>query len=71
MLGKKIKITNELFAKLEQAAQLSRCSSTEEFALSVLETEANRVINSSKQQEMSPEEIKAIENQLQGLGYIE
>lgn len=71
MFGKKIKLTPELFAKLEKASIIARCSSMEEFALGVLETEADRVINSGQQKDMSPEEIQAIENQLKGLGYLE
>lgn len=69
--GKKIKISDELYAKLEVAASIARCSSVEEFIMSVLETEADRVNQSGQQKDMTPEEIQAIENQLKGLGYLE
>lgn len=71
MFGKKLKISPELFAKLEQASVIARCATVEEFAASILETEADRVIQSGQQKEMTPEEVKAIENQLRGLGYLE
>lgn len=71
MFGKKIKLSDELYAKLEKAAGIARCSSVEELVVSLLETEADRLIQSSGSKEMSDAEVKAIENQLKGLGYLE
>lgn len=71
MFLKKLKISAELLAKLEQAALAARCTTWEEFANQVLNTEADRIIQSTQSKDLSKDEVQAIENQLRGLGYLE
>ena len=58
----KIKISNELFAKVKKVAELAGYSSVDEFVSHALEKEVAKLEGSD-----SEEEIK---KKLQGLGYI-
>ncbi|MCB1194730.1 hypothetical protein KDK77_00970 [bacterium] len=69
MLGPKIKITKELLEKVKLAAELSGCSSTDEFIANVLEREADKINNQAKKQQA--EDSAVIKNRLKGLGYID
>lgn len=71
MFKKKLVIPDELHAKLEKAAAIARCASWEELAQQILETEVARIMQNSNTNELSKEEVQAIENQLRGLGYLE
>lgn len=62
MLGPKIKVSNELYAKLNKYAELAGYSSVDEFVIHTLEKEVAQL-----DQEDNEEEIK---KKLQGLGYI-
>ena len=71
MFGSKIKVEPRILDKVRVAANIAGASSVEEFAASILEAEADRVIASTKKKEASAEEIEQIANQLKGLGYLE
>ncbi len=62
MFGPKVKLSNELYAKLKKYADLAGYSSVEEFVTHTLEKEVAQF-----EQGDSEEDIKA---KLQGLGYI-
>jgi hypothetical protein len=62
MFGRKVKLSNELYAKAKSCAELAGYSSVEEFVTHVLEKELAQL-----EQGDSEEEIK---KKLQGLGYI-
>jgi len=66
VFGRKLAIENELFEKLKKCAESGGYSSTEEFALHVLEKEVDRILGGGGE---SDEEI--IKKRLQGLGYID
>lgn len=72
MLGPKIKVSKNLYRKL-QAASESLGVTLEEFAGKALDDAANAVImkGSSDKKEMSKEEEDEIAEQMRGLGYIE
>lgn len=63
MFGKKIKIDNDLYARLEAAAQQAGYSSTDEFIAHALQRAVEQIDHDSDE--------KAVEDQLRGLGYIE
>ncbi len=71
MFKKSIKIDNVLFDKLTVAAQIKKCSSMEEFALQVLEAEADKVLTETAKGDLSQDQIDDITNKLKGLGYLE
>lgn len=60
----KIKIDSKLYERAKKAAEAAGYSSFEEFVSHVLEKEISQL-------ESSPEDEKAVANQLRGLGYIE
>lgn len=62
MFGPKIKLSNELYDKLKQLAELSGYSSVDEFVVHVLEKEITKV-----HQDDDEEKVK---ERLKGLGYI-
>lgn len=68
--GKKIKVTKELYARLESAAERMRCSSVEEFAAMILGREADKVL-AEDVVEVSQAEVDDIKDKLKGLGYLE
>jgi hypothetical protein len=72
MLGPKVKVSKNLYRKL-QAASEALGVTLEEFAQKSLDDAANAVIlkGSSEKKEMSKEEEEEIAQQLRGLGYIE
>lgn len=59
----KITIDNELYDRLEKAAQVAGHASTEEFIIHVLETTAPASSSSDSEEE--------VRKRLQGLGYLE
>jgi metal-responsive CopG/Arc/MetJ family transcriptional regulator len=63
VFGKKIKIDNDLYAKLEAVGQEVGYSSTDEFIVHVLQLAVERIDDDADE--------KAVEQQLRGLGYIE
>ena len=69
MLGPKIKVSKELMEKIKLAAELSGCSSPDEFITNVLERESDKINNQAKQEQTQDNEI--IKNRLKGLGYID
>lgn len=72
MFGPKIKLSKALHAKIKEAAFVSGSSSVEEFAQSVLEAEADKILNhASKTGGVSKEEVDQISKKLKGLGYLE
>ncbi len=62
MFGPKIKLSNELYEKVKQLAELSGYSSVDEFVIHVLEKEITKV-----HQDDDEEKVK---ERLKGLGYI-
>ena len=68
--GKKIKIEDDLYKKVEVAAKMLGCS-VDEFINESLIRECDKVILSSGKGEMSAEEVAKIENSLKGLGYLD
>jgi len=60
----KVKIDNKLYERAKKAAEAAGYSSFEEFVSSVIEKELALL-------EASPEDDKAVAEQLRGLGYIE
>ncbi len=70
MFGSKIKISKDLMEKIKLAAQISGCSSIDEFIANTLEQEADRINNqATTQSDKTDDEI--IKNRLKGLGYID
>lgn len=67
MFGKKIKIDDDLYQKIEKCAALAGYATADEFAVHVIEKEINRLLGSGGGS-ADEEEVK---NQLRGLGYIE
>lgn len=59
----KIKIDNNLFARLQNVAGIAGYSSVEEFVVHMIEKELEKI--------ESPDDDQAIEDRLRGLGYIE
>jgi Arc/MetJ-type ribon-helix-helix transcriptional regulator len=68
MFGQKIRISNEMMARIKDAVEKAGYSSAEEFVETALERELERVSVSSSSRSESEE---AVRKQLQGLGYIE
>jgi Arc/MetJ-type ribon-helix-helix transcriptional regulator len=68
VFGQKIKISNEMMAKIRDAVDSEGYSSIEEFVETALERELERVSVSSSNPADSED---AVRKQLQGLGYIE
>jgi hypothetical protein len=60
----KVKIDNKLYERAKKAAEAAGYSSFEEFLSSVIEKELALL-------EASPDDDKAVSEQLRGLGYIE
>ncbi len=60
----KVKIDTALYERAKKAADKAGYQSIEEFLTYVLEKELNRL-------ESSPDDTRAVEEQLRGLGYIE
>ncbi|MCX5897129.1 MAG: hypothetical protein NTY29_02930 [Proteobacteria bacterium] len=60
----KVKIDNKLYERAKKAAEAAGYSSFEEFVSSVIEKELALL-------EASPDDDKAVAEQLRGLGYIE
>ncbi len=60
----KVKIDTALYERAKKAADAAGYRSFEEFLTSVLEKELTRL-------ESSPDDSRAVEEQLRGLGYIE
>ncbi|MCX5903840.1 MAG: hypothetical protein NTV89_10325 [Proteobacteria bacterium] len=60
----KVKIDNKLYERAKKAAEAAGYSSFEEFVSSVIEKELALL-------EASPDDDKAVSEQLRGLGYIE
>jgi len=69
MFSPKLKVTKELLDKCKLAAEKLGCSSVDEFITAILEKEADKIISQSDQE--SAEDMDAIKNKLQGLGYID
>ena len=68
---KKIKIAGDLYEKLEMVAALQGCSNVEEYAVKILEEEAEKVLAANAEPELSAAEVDDIAKKLQGLGYLE
>lgn len=68
---KKLKVTSELYAKLEKVCEYQGCASVDEYIARVLEDDAERVLASNASGEMSAKEVEDIANKLKGLGYLE
>ena len=60
----KVKIDSKLYERAKKAAEAAGYSSFEEFVSSVIEKELSLL-------EASPDDDKAVSEQLRGLGYIE
>lgn len=60
----KVKVDTALFERAKKAAEKAGYQSFEEFLTYVLEKELGRL-------ESSPDDTRAVEEQLRGLGYIE
>ena len=73
MFGKKVKVNDELYQKIREAAKLLGATSIDEFAQQVLEREAERIINEANKGKpnLSAKEVENIANKLKGLGYLE
>lgn len=63
MFGRKIKVDNDLWDKLERCAQVAGYSSTEEFIRHTLEQAAAAAEEGSTEEE--------VKKRLQGLGYLD
>ena len=68
---KKIKISGELYEKLEKVAALQGCSNVEEYVAKILEEESDKVLAANAEPELSAAEVDDIAKKLQGLGYLE
>jgi len=60
----KVKIDGQLYERAKKAAEAAGYSSFEEFVAYVIEKELSQL-------EASPDDDKAVSDQLRGLGYIE
>ena len=67
MFGHKIKLNNEIYQKCKDAAEKTGCSSVEEFIINIIEQETEKILSQSDNQQ----DLDAIKNKLQGLGYID
>ena len=59
----KIKIDNTLYARLKAVTEVAGYSSVEEFVVHMIEKELEQI--------ETPDDDKAVEERLRGLGYIE
>jgi hypothetical protein len=66
-----IKLDQVLIDKLTVASQIMKCSTMEEFAIQVLEAEADKVLTQTASSDLSQDQIDDITNKLKGLGYLE
>lgn len=71
MFGPKLKISSALIELLKRAAEIRGASSVDELAESILEREAQRIIQEAGKGEVSQADIDDISKKLQGLGYLE
>lgn len=69
--GKKIKVSDELYEKLETAAQILGCASLDEFVERTLEGEADRILTQASKEKFSKADVDEIAAKLKGLGYLE
>lgn len=67
----KIKVSPELYEKLQRAAKIAGCASLDEFVEGILDREAQRVISQAGKDNVTDEEVQAIASKLRGLGYLE
>jgi hypothetical protein len=67
--GNKLKLDDDLFEKLKKCAAAAGYASPEEFAVHVLEREAEKILGGAGEGGRDPEE--EVRKRLQGLGYIE
>lgn len=68
MFGHRLKLDDDLYAKLKKCADAGGYSSAEEFALHVLEREIGKILGAGGDTAESEEQLR---KRLQGLGYIE
>ena len=66
---KKVKISSELYSKLEKLCEMQGCASVDEYVTRVLEDTAERALSATS--DISAAEIDDIANKLKGLGYLE
>ena len=71
MFDPKIKLSKVVYDKARRAAELSGCSTIEEYIEKIVERDADRVLSQSGNKTVSQEEVDNIANQLKGLGYLE
>ncbi len=71
MFKPKLKVTSELWKKIEQASQVAMCTTPEEWAQQILEQEADKVLREAGKQDVSQEDVDEITKKLQGLGYLD
>lgn len=72
MFGKKkLTISDELWKKIEEASALAVCSSSEEWAIQILQEAVDKVLREAGKQELSQADVDDITKKLQGLGYLE
>lgn len=71
MIGKKIKVTKELWEKITKASHIAMCTSEEEWAQQVLDQEAERVVREAGKDDLSDADVDDITKKLQGLGYLD
>jgi len=67
MLGKRIKLDDELFEKVKKCAGLAGYASPDEFVIHVLEKEVTAILGSGE----GSEDEEEVRKRLRGLGYIE
>lgn len=67
----KISLDNETFALVKQAAEVSGCSSVDEFATQVLVREAQNIVSSQSSAKTDAGDVAKITEKLRGLGYLE
>jgi hypothetical protein len=73
MFTPKINVSKELFEKIKVAAQISGCTSPEEFAQQILLARCEEIIaaTGNNKAKLSKEEEQQLVSQLNGLGYLE
>jgi uncharacterized protein (DUF1778 family) len=71
MFGPKFKVSQALYDKVKQAAELLGSASVEEFVERTLEREAEKVLNQNSAGVVSDQEVEKISSKLKGLGYLE
>ena len=72
MFKPKITLEKHVYDKVRVAAELSGCTSVDEFVVQLLEREADAVITAkSSNKNVSDAEIDEISQKLKGLGYLE